>query len=102
VEAARGDLLEPVDHRKHGDDGEAGAEEIETTRVGVAELRKQPRPEDEQQQHHRHGEQEHRAPPEELEQQSAQERTERGADGEARRPHADRERPLDLTVLYLA
>ena len=94
LESARGDLLQPVDQCQHGDDGEAGADEIQATGVRVAILRQQPRAEREQQKHHGHSDEKDGAPPEELEQQPAQQRAQRGTDGEARRPHADRERPL--------
>jgi hypothetical protein len=54
------------------------------------------RPDRQQQDHHRHGQQEHRAPPEALEEQPTGDGADRGAGREAHDPHRDRERPLPV------
>ena len=72
----------------------AALTQVEPAGVGVAVLGQHDRPEHEQQRHHRHAEQEHRAPPEVLEQEPAEHRTDRAAGRERRDPDADRDRAL--------
>ena len=52
----------------------ADAGQVEPPGVGVAVLGQQDRAGDQQQHHHRHAEQEHRAPPEVLQQHAADQR----------------------------
>ena len=87
---ARRGLDDPVDQRHERGDREAGADEVERARVGVAALRDEPLPGDERDDDDRHVEPEHGAPREPLEQQAADERPEADADARGRRPDPDR------------
>ena len=58
--------LHAVDHEKHAREREGGAPQIEPPRVRVAELRQEPRADEQEQGHHRNVEQEDGAPREVL------------------------------------
>ena len=79
VEPALRRLLEPIDHGEDGNQRHGGRDQVEFTSVGVAVLGEDPRPEDEEKRHHRQGEEENRAPPEPLQQETSGDR----ADGAA-------------------
>jgi hypothetical protein len=64
-------------------------------------LGQQERRGNEQQQHHRHAEQEHGAPPEVLEHQSADQRSDGHATHEAREPDRDGEAPLGVVAEHV-
>ena len=92
--AARRGLDDRVDERDQRRDGQAGADEVERARLGVAALGHEHVPGDERDADDRHVEPEHGAPREPLEQQAADERAEADADARDRRPDADRLRAL--------
>jgi hypothetical protein len=75
---------------------------IEPTGVRVAVLGQQQGTDQQQQGHHRHGDQQDRAPPEELQQHAAHQRTDRGPDRKARDPRTDGELALVRVVEHVA
>ena len=79
AEPVHGDLFDRVDDRHHGEHRQRDADRVDAARVRVAALGHDERREDEQRQQHGHRHDEHRAPREVLEQQSADDRAERGA-----------------------
>ncbi|KZX22206.1 hypothetical protein ACH61_00692 [Rathayibacter tanaceti] len=89
-----GERLHGVDDRRHRRQGEEDARHVDRSGLRVARLRHQDRHEHDQRQQHGHREQEHRTPGEVLEQHTADERADRGSDGEARRPDRDGESAL--------
>ena len=82
-------LLDPVDHRQYGRQGERGTEQIEASLVGILGLADQQGSGDQQQHHDRNIDQEDRAPVEVFEQQPADDGTDGEAAGEGRSPDAD-------------
>ena len=95
-------VFQAEDEREHRDERERRACEIDPAGARVAILGQERRAEDEEQHHHRDGEQEHRAPPEILEQRAAEQRADRGAGRVARDPHADSHRPLVRIMKHVA
>src|SRR5919108_4937672 len=93
-----GDALDAVDHREHADQREGGARDVEPAGVRIAELRQEPRADDQKQHHHRDTHEEDRSPPEALEEQATDERADRRADRVARDPETDRYRALPRVV----
>jgi hypothetical protein len=91
-------LLEAVDQRQQRGDRQAGAREVEPAGVRVAVLGKHPRAQDEQRGHDRQGQQEDRSPPEQLEHDPAEHRTDGTPGAEAADPHADRDPPFSLVA----
>ncbi len=94
AEPVAGQRLQPVHERQDRGQRQRDARQVEPAGRGVALLGQHPRAEDEQQAHHRHAHQEHRAPPEVLQQHAADHRAERGAAHEAAHPDGDRLRVL--------
>ena len=88
------DLLEPVDHAQDGEQRHRGAGEVQAASLGVPILGQGARAKDQQEHHDRDTDQEHRAPPEELEEEAAEHRSDRPAGGVRRDPEPDRGRAL--------
>ena len=95
-------ILEAVRREQHREQRQARAGQVETRGLGIAELRQQPRPHRQQQDHHRYAHQEHRSPPEVLQQDPAQRRTQRAPRGVAGDPNPDRDATLPRVVEHVA
>jgi hypothetical protein len=94
VDAALGGPLHAVDQGEHRDDRQRRARDVEPARRRVADLGQQPRAHQQQQRHDGQVDQEHRAPPEVLQQHPRDERADHGAGGEGGDPQPDRDRAL--------
>ncbi len=94
VPALGGDLLEAVDHGQDGGHRQRDARPVEAAGGGVLGLREQERAEDQQQCHRGQVDQEDRAPPEVLDEDTAHHRAEGDASGHHAGPQADRLRAL--------
>ncbi len=101
-EAMLGNPLQAVDHEQHARKRQRRAHEVEPPGVGVAELRKEPRPHDEQQHHDGDVQQENGAPVKVLQHDTAEERSDRAADRVAGDPDGDGDRALSLVVKHVA
>ncbi len=95
AELARAEPLHPEDHREQPCGGRERADHVPGAAVAVAlRLGQQDPPDGQADQHQRDVDQEDRAPPEVLQQEAAEQRSDRGAHGGDGAPDADGERPL--------
>ena len=95
-------LLQPVDRREHGGQRQESAHEVDPARSGIPELGQENGPKCQEQDHHGHAHQEHRPPPEVLEQDAAERRADRRPRRVAGDPHPDRDRALVGVVEHVA
>ena len=88
------DLLEPEDHGEDGEERHRDAEQVQPAGIRVLVLGQGARSDDEEESHDRDADQEHRAPPEELQEHAAEDRPDRTACGIGGDPETDRGRAL--------
>jgi hypothetical protein len=94
ADSVLGDLLQAEDHAEHRHEGHAGADQVQAPGLRVLVFGQDHRPEDEQQPHDGQCKQEHGAPPEVLEEDPAEDRSNRATCRERRDPDADGDGPL--------
>jgi hypothetical protein len=87
-------VLDAIDERQHRHQGQHDADRVEPTGVRVARFRHQHGREHEQREQHRHRNEEHGAPPEVLEQQPTDDRSQGTSGRESACPDGDREPTL--------
>ena len=90
------ELLEPVDDAEDGEQRHRDADEVQRARVRVPVLGQRARSQDEQEAHDRYADEEHRPPPEELEEHAAEDRTDGTTGRVGGDPDADGGRALLL------
>lgn len=102
TEAVLGDQFEAVDHGQDGDQRHHRAAEVQPARLLVTVLRQQNGTEYEQDHHDGDADQESRAPPEVVQQESAEQRSEGATHREAGHPHTDGDGALRGVVEHVA